>query len=129
MYYPFYNKLMYIIVISSSIRVSKLSLITSKTCICPGKEAIFQCSVTNSSTTVWQGTALRECWGDNVIVLRHSQFGSGHVINKTCGPIGEVIGESVSIDNDSSIAPVYVSRLTINFSENLYNKTIECACC
>lgn len=107
---------------SSSKGVSKLSLITS--CICPGNEAIFQCSVTSGSivATTWQGTALREC-NDDSINLRHSQFASGQVINKTCGAIGEVIAESVSMQNDSSF---YISRLTIIFSEKLYNETIEC---
>ena len=90
-------------------------------CVCPGYEAIFECSVTRGLTTTWQGTALEKCEGES-FVLRHSQ--PGQTRNNICGSIGEVIVASVSDNNDSII---HVSQLTLNISQELCNKTIECA--
>ena len=95
-----------------------MSLVNS--CFCPGYEATFECSVSHGVVTTWQGTALEKCEGGNII-LRHSQ--SGQTQNLTCGSIGEVIAASISDNNDSII---HVSQLTINISQELYNKTIEC---
>ena len=96
-----------------------MSLVTS--CFCPGYEATFECSVSHGVATFWQGTALEKCEGESFI-LRHSQ--PGQTQNRTCGSIGEVIVASISDNNDSII---HVSQLTINISQELYNKTIECA--
>ena len=96
-----------------------MSLVSS--CVCPGYEATFECSISHGVATTWQGTALEKCEGGNII-LRHSQ--SGQTQNETCGTIGEVIVASISNNNDSII---HVSQLTINISQELYNKTIDCA--
>ena len=99
--------------------VSRLTSITP--CLCPGHEATYECSVDDGVTTTWQGTALQEC-RDGSIILRHSQFASGHNTNETCGTTGEVIGRSVSSNNNS-----FTSQLTLTISEKIFNKTIECA--
>ena len=94
-------------------------MITS--CTCPGYKAVYECAVAGGGATIWQGTALEECAGGR-IVLRHSQFESGHNIKRTCGTSSPVVGRTVSVVNDS-----YTSQLTINISQHLNGSTIECA--
>ena len=91
------------------------------TCTCPGKEVVFECAVSSDGATIWQGTALEGCTGQRII-LRHSQFESGHSISQTCGASRLVSGRATSIVNDS-----YTSQLTINVSQHLNGSTIECA--
>ena len=81
---------------------------TVSSCICPGYEAIFRCAVDGGATTTWTGSALENCSGGS-ITLRHSQFGNGTTINKTCGTTGQVIGQAISAENGS-----YTSQLTIS---------------
>ena len=71
--------------------------------------------------TIWLGTALEECAGGRII-LRHSQFESGHNISQICGASGPVVGRAISVVSDS-----YTSKLTINISQHLNGSTIECA--
>ena len=71
--------------------------------------------------TIWQGTALEEC-ASGRIILRHSQFESGHNISQICGASGPVVGHAVSVVNDS-----YTSQLTVNVSQHLNGSTVECA--
>lgn len=80
-------------------------------CICPGYEAIFRCTIDGGATTVWQGSALENC-SDGSIILRHSQFGSELTINKTCGSSGQVIGQAISVDNGSYISQLTISNIT-----------------
>ena len=94
-------------------------MITS--CTCPGYKAVYECAVAGGGATIWQGTALEECAGGR-IVLRHSQFESGHNIKRTCGTSSPVVGRTVSVVNDS-----YTSQLTINISQHLNGSIIECA--
>ena len=94
-------------------------MITS--CTCPGTEVVFECAVAGGGATIWQETALQECTGGRII-LRHSQFVSGHIISQTCGTSGPVVGRAISVVSDS-----YSSQLTINVSQHLNGSTIECA--
>ena len=94
-------------------------MITS--CICPGQEAVFRCTVDGGVTTVWQGSALENC-SDGSIILRHSQFQDGYTINETCGTLGQVIGEAISAENGS-----YTSHLTVFANQQLNGSIIVCA--
>ena len=76
-------------------------------CICPGYEATFRCTVDGGVATTWRGSALENC-SDGSITLRHSQFGNGTTINKTCGATGQITGQAISAENGS-----YTSQLTI----------------
>ena len=98
---------------------NELRMITS--CTCPGHEVVFECAVAGGGATIWQGTALEEC-NNGRIILRHSQFGSGHNISHTCGASGSVVGRATSVVSDS-----YTSQLTINVSQHLNGSIIECA--
>lgn len=94
-------------------------MITS--CICPGQEATIRCTVDGGVATIWRGSALENC-SDGSIILRHSQFGNGHTINKTCGPSGQVIGQAISSENRS-----YTSQITINITQQIIGSHIVCA--
>ena len=95
--------------------LSELTLLTS--CTCPGHEIVFECIINGDSATIWHGTvlALEECDNDNIF-LRHSDFNTtgGYMINKSCGTIGQVTGRAVSALNQ-----IFVSQLTLNFSQTL----------
>ena len=112
------------ILLLPSVGMSQVTKLTSLSpCICPGYEATYECVVTGGVTTTWQGTALHNCAGGNII-LRHSQFSleSELFINKTCGAAGLVIGRAISVFNDT-----YVSQITLhNVSQHLINRMIEC---
>lgn len=98
---------------------SELTMLTM--CTCPGHELVFECITDDGAATIWHGTALDEC--DSEIHLRHSQFNitDGYVISKTCGAIGQVTGRAVSAQNQ-----IFVSHLTLNFSQNLSGSTVIC---
>ena len=93
------------------LEVSRLTSITP--CLCPGHEATYECSVNSGLITAWQGTALQEC-EDGSIILRHSQFVSGHNTSETCGTTGEVICRSVSNYNNS-----FTSQVTLTINERI----------
>ena len=95
-----------------------LRMITSY--ICPGQEAVFRCTVDGGVASIWQGSAIENC-SDGSVILRHSQFGNGLTINKTCGASGSITGEAISAENGS-----YISHLTIFAYEELNGGIIEC---
>ena len=97
---------------------SVLTVVSS--CICPGHEAVFECTVDDGVTTVWRGSALENC-SDGSIILRHSKFDEGHTINETCGTSGPVVGHAISAENGS-----YVSQLTISVTQQIIGSLIEC---
>ena len=90
-------------------------------CVCPECELVVECTITGRGATVWQGTIFDGCQNEK-ITLRHSQFTSGTVINRSCGTRQPIVGRSVSVANRS-----FVSQLLVNVSEDLVGKTIECA--
>ena len=98
-----------------------LTKVSSKTCICPGHEAVFECTVDDGVTTVWQGSALENC-SDGTVILRHSKFDEGHTINETCGTSGRVVGHAISAENGS-----YTSQLIISITPQIIGSLIECA--
>ena len=98
-----------------------LTKVSSKTCICPGYEAVFECTVDAGVTTVWRGSALENC-SDGTVILRHSQFDEGHTINETCGTSGQVVGHAISVENGS-----YTSQLIISITPQIIGSLIECA--
>ena len=51
---------------------SELTILTS--CTCPGHQLIFECTIFGSGATVWTGTALDQCPGDQVFYSFLKQF-------------------------------------------------------
>ena len=86
-----------------------------------GQEVIYECTVSGSGATTWGGTALEEC-SQGKILLRHSDFTPGYVINKTCGNNGLISGRAVSAENE-----IYTSQLILNVSDITVGETIECS--
>lgn len=102
------------------IDLSEGTVLTSS-CICPGYEAVFNCTADGGTATIWRGTALKNC-SDGSIILRHSQFDTGYLINETCGTSGQVVGQAKSTENGS-----YTSQLTINITQQVIGRHIICA--
>ena len=102
-------------------KVSSGLLTPVSSCICPGYEATFECTVSGGTTTSWQGTALRECPGES-ITIRHSQFSLELVRNDSCSNFGKVTVRSVSFGSNNGF---YTSQLTLTISETLNGTTIE----
>ena len=81
-----------------------------------------ECTITGGAATVWQGTVFDDDCQNDKITLRHSQFTSGIEIQELCGARGPIVGRSVSVVDGS-----FTSQLLVNISENLFDRTIECA--
>lgn len=84
---------------------------TVSSCICPGQEAVFRCTIDGGVATTWRGSALENC-SDGPITLRHSQFSNGLTINKTCSTTGQVIGRAISAENGSYTSNLIISNIT-----------------
>ena len=80
-----------------------------------------ECTITGGGATVWQGTIFDGCLNEK-ITLRHSGFTSGIVFHQPCGTRQPIVGHSVSVADGS-----FISQLLVNISEELTDKTIECA--
>lgn len=96
-------------------------MVLISSCTCPGYNITYMCRVCGSQTTatVWEGTAF-DCPGvSNEISLRHSQFigRSGECNN------GALEGYSVVIEEQNC----YVSKLNARVSAALNGTTVECA--
>ena len=77
--------------------------------------------VGGSGATVWKGIALSCNDGSDEITLLHSRFNHTNGITvKACG--GAIIARSISVKDN-----LYTSHLLVNTSEDLLEKTIECA--
>ena len=101
------------------IDLSEGTVLTSLS-ICSGQEAVFKCTVDGGVTTTWTGSALENC-SDGSITLRHSQFGNGDTINKTCGTTGQVTGQAISAESGS-----YTSNLIIKDAQQIVGSQIIC---
>ena len=98
------------------------SVITPESCICPGDEVIFECTIEGDTGTYWQGTALEECLHGRILI-RHSQFqGGGHTDRNGCGASGTVIVHTISVVNST----LFTTQLTIFANQQLNGRTVEC---
>ena len=93
----------------------------NSSCTCLGHQIIYECTVKGSGATTWGGTALQECQQGNII-LRHSEYSSGLVINKNCGDNGVISAHTGSAENGT-----YTSALILYVSNNTVGDTIECS--
>ena len=102
-----------------------MQISNEKTCICPGDELVFECTVIGGSATVWRGTP--DFFGcstsdtlNQEIVLRHSRHNQGIVTIGTCNN-GSIVGRIIRAENDN-----YTSQLNVTFTSDLRGVTIEC---
>ena len=89
-------------------------------CTCLGHTQTFECVVFGPGITLWKGTAFR-C-PTNEIFLRHSRYNnSGQGAHGDCNN-GTIVANSVG-DSDNDC---YTSQLSVTFTEEMINETIEC---
>ena len=102
--------------------INGIELSSLSTCTCFGHEVIYECAVSGSGATSWEGTALESC-SRSTILLRHSEFNnSNYGINTTCGTSEHIYSRAVSSDNG-----VYTSQLILNVSNDTVGDSIECS--
>ena len=96
-----------------------MSLLTAGTCICPGRQLVYECTVVGPSIqyTVWSGSAL-DCISG--ISLRHGLFIDTGYANGTCNN-GAVFARITS-----NTGGRYTSQLIINASLNFNGESIQC---
>ena len=88
-------------------------------CICVGELLQFECTVSGTGTTIWDGTAFTDCTG-NRVALRHSQFREG--TNNSCNN-GDIFGKNIGDGVDNC----FTSRLNVTVSDtSLEGQTIQC---
>ena len=91
-------------------------------CICPGHEVTYECTVCGEGSTVWNGS-LFNCAG-NEITLRHDQFESGSAAGE-CNS-GTVVARSTRITTTASGSLCYISQLSFTANSGQQNKTVSC---
>ena len=104
---------------------------TYNRCLCPGDSLIYECTVTvmgesTEGSTVWRGSVLH-CTGQE-ISLFHADYESTEGAYGECGAIvGQSVRSDVNTMNDNSTtASHYISRLIVPISSGTVGRTIEC---
>lgn len=104
--------------LDSAIR-NELQAVGNKECICSGDTVSYKCTVMGRGTTLWQGSAFRDC-ASNHIALLHSQFTSDEGAYGTCNN-GAIVGWSIAVEDDC-----YTSQLNVTISTELDGSNVEC---
>ena len=99
-----------------SITALRLSAID---CACPEDQLVYECSVTGGFATVWRGSAFDCGLASNEIILRHSRL---NPVAECSNANGHLVAQIVEAINDT-----FTSQLNVTVSEDMNNKTIECA--
>ena len=97
-------------------------MLTSSTYTCPGDALTYECTVIGRrvGSTVWRGSAFN-C--TNVeIILQHDRFTSENGGVHACNN-GLITAQSLTVDEEQM---VYTSRLSVNVTDDLIGKSIEC---
>ena len=89
------------------------------TCLCPGYEIFIKCTLAGSGVIQWRGTYFDLCI-DGPITLRRSNSSEG-IITRICDADRLTDARVISAMNHS-----FSSKLTVNVSEGMHRKTIEC---
>lgn len=97
-----------------------IELTSSSDCSCPGDGLILDCLVHDGVATLWQGSTF-DC-ASNQIILTHDRFSRQQ--NQAGGECndGKIVAYIIGEFNGS-----YISRLNVTVTEDMNNKTIECA--
>ena len=82
----------------------------------------YQCTVSGSGTTVWQGSAFTcDNNNDGTLQLRHSQFANGSLIRECNSDDRIITARAVGVMGDN-----YTSQLTMSVTPEINNKTVQC---
>lgn len=87
---------------------------------CSTCATVLECAVSGLGATVWNGSAFNCQETNNEIVLLHNRYNSTDGTIHTCNG-GAILAQSTSFKNNR-----YTSRLQINVSEEILEKTIGC---
>ena len=92
-------------------------LIAVSDCLCPGEQALFECTTFGVGATIWQGSAFSCTSGEIQLLHLANQFeGSTNVCNG-----GALVGRGLSV-----IDSCYTSQLNVTLSQALNRTTIQC---
>lgn len=90
---------------------------TLNSCVCPGYNISFQCTVSGrSGATIWQGSAF-ECLNGEIL-LRHQGFETSQ---GRCSGHNNIMARGVQV-----VGECYISELTITVGADLNSKVVEC---
>jgi hypothetical protein len=93
-------------------------LVAINNCTCEGYQydQVYECRVTGSGATVWEGSAFNCPATGNEISFFHSSSG----IEATCNG-GAIVGRTIRAENNTSI-----SQLTVSVSADIIGMNISC---
>ena len=94
-------------------------LMSPSGCVCPGDQLVLECSVQGGVATEWHGSAF-DCISNSIILL-HGRFSNQQPTGGECND-GKIVAHIIGEFNNT-----YISQLTVNVTEDMNNKTIECA--
>ena len=92
------------------------TLVAISNCTCDGYDQVYECRITGSGATVWNGTAFNCPATGNEILFLHSSSDT----DKTCND-GAIRGHIIRDENNT-----YVSQLTVLISAEMIGTTISC---
>ena len=97
-------------------------MLTTTSCVCPGRQLLYECTVAGSAiqSTVWRGSAL-DC--SRGISLLHGQFMDTGYANGTCNG-GAIFAR---ITSHVTVGDRFTSQLIVNTSLDMNGKEIQCA--
>ena len=108
-----------------------LCMVLSQNCVssvsneiraCSGDLLTLQCSALGAGITVWEGSAILECYGTNTntISLSHSGYNLPDKPRRVCNN-GAIVARAIGVDGNN-----YTSQLNVTVSAEVNNKTVEC---
>ena len=110
----------YICVQQSVLKMGSGQLIKISNCTCLEDIITYNCVITGSGFTVWQGNAFDCSAQNNKTLLRHTLFGGSGTMKQCNG--GAIVGRSLGVSGD-----IYTSELNVTASSDLIGRTVECA--
>ena len=110
-----------ILIIDTSIAQS-LTLLTTSSCICPGRQLVYECTVADPQIqfTVWKGSAFDCSSNSNEISLRHGDFEDTGSENGICN------GGAIFANITNHVGDHFTSQLIVNTSLDMNGREIQC---
>lgn len=87
-------------------------------CLCPGQQALFECTIFGQGTTVWQGSGFH-CNSDEIQLLHITNQFEG--VTNICND-GAIVARGVS-----AIGSCYTSQLNVTLDQGSNGTTIRCS--
>jgi hypothetical protein len=104
----------YALLSGENVLIAKLKF--NSNCTCEGYDQVYECRVTGSGATVWNGSAFNCPATNNDIHFFHSSSG----IETTCND-GAIVGRTIRAENNT-----YISQLTVSVSTEMISMNVSC---